>query len=158
LSGSGPRSIALDRHANGDALVIDLDLAEILVVLFLALGNLGVPSVVPSPSTATLELVAVEVIALGDLVADFDRLAIQRARRGLEGDRRIEEFLGVSQREKKEKRKGRGAWSLECFRRHPVQVGRQTLRNRQGDDFGNRRGWRSRISGFQRRVVGLRST
>jgi hypothetical protein len=77
LSGSA-RNIALDRHANGDALVIDLDLAEILVVLFLALGNLQRAQRRALAIDHHSELVAVEVIALGDLVADFNRLAIQR--------------------------------------------------------------------------------
>ncbi len=43
------------------------------------------------------ELVAVEVIALGDLVADFQRLAVEGTHAGLEGNGRVEELVGVGQ-------------------------------------------------------------
>jgi hypothetical protein len=94
----GARRVALDRQADGDTVVEDLDLAEILVVLLLALGEDRGAERHTLAVDGEAELVAVEVVALGDGEGDLDGLRVQRAGARLEGDGRIEEFVGVSER------------------------------------------------------------
>jgi len=93
-AGSG----ALDRQTDRHVLVIDLDLAEILVIVFLALGKVRGAERDRLALDDKPELVAIQVIALGNGVADLDGLRIKRLQRGLEGDRRVEKLFAVGQR------------------------------------------------------------
>ncbi len=109
------RGIALDWQADGDAVVENLDLTEILVVLHLALGENRTAEGDCFAFDGEAELVAVEVIALGDGEGDLDGLRVESARAGLKGDGRVEEFIGVGERNEQGKEQEQAAhdhWSV----------------------------------------------
>ena len=112
------RGIALDRQADGDILEEDLDLAEVFVVLLLAPGENRRAERDAVAIDSEAELVAVKVVALGDIEDDLDRLPVQRPGAGLEGDGRVEEFLGVNQRRQEGKEEEQsphhGRWSVSA--------------------------------------------
>ncbi|MPN19015.1 hypothetical protein SDC9_166381 [bioreactor metagenome] len=95
-------------------LVIDLDPAEVLVLLFLARRQLQWAEDDRFIGGADAELVLVQVVVGGNFVTDLDRPAVERPRRGLEGDGRIEEFLGVdagSQEGEEKEQEAHGHWT-----------------------------------------------
>ncbi len=79
-------------------MVEDFDLAEVLVVLLLAFRHDRRTQRDGIALYGEAELVAVQVVALGDLEADLDGLPVQRAGGRPEGDRRVEELLGMGER------------------------------------------------------------
>ena len=98
LEGQDARGHPLDRQADRYRLVIDLDLAEIVVILFLALGKDRLAERGRVAVDGEAEFIAVEVVALGDFVADFQGLPVQGLQRRLEGNGRVEEVLGLGER------------------------------------------------------------
>ena len=98
LDGQRARGGSLHRQADHRFLVVNLDLAEVLVHFLLALGQDRHAGPGGIAVDGELDLVLVEVIVAGDVEADLDGLTVQRPRRCLEGDGRIEEFLGMGQR------------------------------------------------------------
>ena len=81
-------------------LVVHLGAPEGVIVLFLARRQLQWPQTLRRVGGMDTELVAVQVIALGNLVAHFHRLPIERPQSGFEGNQRVEEFLGSDARAK----------------------------------------------------------
>ena len=115
LQGAG--SITRHRQADHDRFVINLNLAKIIVILFFAFGYLSHAQASRFTFKRKLELVAVQVIAFGDVVADFYRLPIQRTRRGLERNHGIEKILGMRRRNQQSEKKKQTAhhdWTVSA--------------------------------------------
>ena len=89
------RTVALDRHTNQRLLVIDLDPPEGIVVLLLAFRQLGRAQLNTCRFGGEAEIVAVQVVALGDLETYLDRLPVERSRGRLECEQRRQQIRGV---------------------------------------------------------------
>ncbi|MNG11448.1 hypothetical protein D3C84_949930 [compost metagenome] len=72
--GEGARVGAVARQFYVENAVVDLDIAEVLVVLFLARGQLNGTQACVGRIAAKLEAMAVEVVPLGGDEAQLDRL------------------------------------------------------------------------------------
>ena len=96
----GVRS-ALDRQHDAHVLAIGLDRAEVLVLFHLA-GRL-LRRAQRRAIDFELELVAIHVIAIGDLPVRFQRIGVQRTGRELERDIGVKEFIGMRERNMQER-------------------------------------------------------
>ncbi len=93
-----PRAVALDRQPDERLVVEHLDATEGLVLLFLARWQQRRAEADRRRFGGEAELVAVQVISLGDAEAHLERLPVERTHARPEGHRRVEELFRLRQR------------------------------------------------------------
>jgi hypothetical protein len=77
--------------------VVHLDVAESVVALLLARRQERCAEFHRRRLDRETKPVTVEIVALGDLEADFQGLSVEGVRRRLEGECRVEKFIGAHQ-------------------------------------------------------------
>ena len=104
-----PGMVTHHRHPDQHLLVERFDPAEVFILLFLATGDEWRTQLDVFRIGTKAEFILIQIIAIGNLEAHFEGLAIQRLQRGAEGQRWWQEILGGRRQRKQQGQQGKQA-------------------------------------------------